>query len=462
MYASRSHLAVDIGTSSLKAALLDERGTPLSSSKVFFAGMPGADLADWDPLVWETAFRKALSLLEPRGRISSICVSGNGPSLVPLQDDGSPAAPAMLWLQRRVPALVPPESPSYFLPAAGWFRETHPDLFGKTTVFVTCPGYLSYRLTGLPSAACPGREFARFMWDARQVSAWGFKDALFPELLSTGSRIGGVSPGAAAAFGLPEGIPVYAGGPDYMMAVIGSGAVRPGLSCDRAGTSEGINYCSRRAVDSAALRTLPHAVPGLYTVAGILSSTGRVFEWFRRITNQTSREYDDILKEIYALPLDAGAPRFFPSRHRGPIWDFNQGIFAGLQPEHTHVELGKGVVEAIAFGILNVVETLNREDCPVSSLRGTGGQYRNLTWNRMKADILGIPLEIPRVIDAELIGNLSAALVGEGLYSDLAEAAENLVQIEALIEPDPGRHSRYQELYRDYRTACNLIPGTDP
>jgi len=52
--------------------------------------------------------------------------------------------------------------------------------------------------------------------------------------------------------------------------------------------------------------------------------------------------------------------------------------------------------------------------------------------------------------------------VGEGLYSDLAEAAENLVQIEALIEPDPGRHSRYQELYRDYRTACNLIPGTDP
>ncbi|WP_319560817.1 FGGY-family carbohydrate kinase [Marispirochaeta sp.] len=247
-----------------------------------------------------------------------------------------------------------------------------------------------------------------------------------------------------------------------MMAIIGSGAVRPGLSCDRAGTSEGINYCSEKSINSPSLRTLPHAVPGLYTVAGILSSTGRVFEWFRRITNQTAREYDDILREIYALPLKARAPRFFPSRHRGPIWDFNQGIFAGLQPEHTHIELGKGVVEAIAFGILDVVETLNGEGCSVSSLRGTGGQYRNLLWNRMKADILGIPLEIPLVIDAELIGNLCAALVGEGRYSGLAEAAEDLVRIEERIEPDMERHAVYRELYGEYRAACALIPETNP
>ena len=462
MSPSRSHLAVDIGTSSLKAALLDDHGSPLGSTKVSFAGMSGADLGAWDPSVWDTAFRQALGTLKDGKKASSVTISGNGPTLVPLKKDGSLAGPALLWLQRRSPAEIPPDSFSYFLPAAGWFRETQPDLFEKTAVFVTCPGYLSYRLTGLASAACPGRDFSPFMWDSPQLSAWGFEASLFPDLLFTGDRIGGVSARAAEEFGLGRGVPVYAGGPDYMMAIIGSGAVRPGISCDRAGTSEGINYCSLRPVDSAFLRTLPHAVSGMYTVAGILSSTGRVFEWFRRITNQTSRNYEDILREIYALPLDAGSPRFFPSRHRGPIWDFDQGIFAGLQPDHTHVELGKGVVEAIAFGILDVVETLNKEGCTVASLRGTGGQYRNLHWNRMKADILGIPLEIPRVIDAELIGNLSAALVGEGVYADLAQAAEDLVQIDAVIEPEMDRHGRYRELYREYRAACDLIPGTGP
>lgn len=450
------YLVVDIGTSSLKAALISESAQLIAQEKVHLLSLPGADLSAWDSQLWDQALESAVARLSPRGSIQGIAVSGNGPTMVPMAASGEAAGSAILWLGRDQAVTAPVGSSSYFLPQAAWLRNRKPEIFEKTTFFVTCPGYLSYRLTGNPCGITPHDTFSPYLWDDEQILAWGLDRELFPPLVRTGERIG-YTRAAAGLYGLEPGIPVYAGGPDYMMAVVGAGVVRPGLACDRAGTSEGINFCADRPVDSPRLRTLPHAVEGLYTVAGILASTGRVFEWFRRITNQTDREYSAIIGEIRDLELSASSPRFFPSRHRGPVWDFNDGIFASLQPEHTHVELGKGVVEAIAFGILDVVETLSGEGCRVETLRGTGGQYRNRHWNQMKADILGVPLEVPRIIDGELTGNLCAALVGEGQYASLAEAAGELVQIGERIEPDWELHRRYRELAEVYREMCPIF-----
>ncbi|WP_319560816.1 FGGY family carbohydrate kinase [Marispirochaeta sp.] len=183
MAPSRSHLAVDIGTSSLKAALLDEQGTPLSSTKVSFTGMPGADMEAWNPSVWDAAFQKALASLADTSSVSSVTVSGNGPTLIPLSKDGHPSGKALLWLQRRTPAATPPDSSSYFLPSAAWFRENYPGLFRKTAVFTTCPGYLSFRLTGVTTGASPGREFSRFMWDPRSDRCLGFRSVSVPGAL---------------------------------------------------------------------------------------------------------------------------------------------------------------------------------------------------------------------------------------------------------------------------------------
>ena len=79
----------------------------------------------------------------------------------------------------------------------------------------------------------------------------------------------------------------------------------------------------------------------------------------------------------------------------------------------------------------------------------------------MKSDILGLPLEIPRIIDAELTGNLCAALVGQGRYADLAQAAEDLVRIEHVVRPDARRTALYARLMHDYRELCALYtaPG---
>ncbi len=464
MKARGVHLVADIGTSSLKTALLTGDAQVISEAKIPLLTLPGADLAAWDPFLWDRAFAEACRQLKPDAALESVTISGHGPTMVPLNKNGTPVSEALLWLNRRMPKEMPSESVSYFLPLAGYLREAMPDAFDKTAFFCTCPGYLSFRLTGVPAAVSPQPDFTPFLWTREQLSVWGFSSSMFPEPFLTGTRIGFIHRAASEQFGLPEGLPVYAGGPDYTMALIGSGVVRPGMTCDRAGTSEGINYCASAAPESDCLRVLPHAVSGIYTVAGILASTGRVFEWFRGITNQSSREYGRMLQEIRELDPSTPAPRFFPSRHRGPVWDFNNGIFAGLHPEHTHIEMGKAVVEAIAFGIRDVLDTLDEAGFRVTAIRGTGGQYRNHDWNRMKADILGVPLDIPAIIDGELMGNLCAALTGAGQYGSFVEAADQLVVIREHVEPDLSKKVIYDELFAAYKSECLLFtaPGTGP
>jgi xylulokinase len=272
---------------------------------------------------------------------------------------------------------------------------------------------------------------------------------MLPAAAEAGVRVGTVSGEGAKRFGLPPGIPLAAGGSDFLMALLGSGVVHPGMTCDRAGTSEGINYCSDKNISHPRVRTLPHAVPGYFNVAGILSSTGLVFEWFRRLTGQQNRSYEIMLDEIEKAAFSP-VPLFFPSLHRGAVWEFSGGAFSGLQPDHGPVELGVGVVSAIGFGIRDCIEGLAGAGCSVSEMRLSGGQGRNRVWNRMKADITGTPLQIPRLLDCELTGAAAAVFTMLDEAESISEVADSLVRIVERYEPDPVNRRTWEQMYRSY------------
>ncbi|MFO7850787.1 MAG: FGGY-family carbohydrate kinase, partial [Spirochaetia bacterium] len=271
--------------------------------------------------------------------------------------------------------------------------------------------------------------------------------------VKTGTILGGVTEEASAEFGLSPGIPVISGGSDFLMALLGSGTVEPGITCDRTGTSEGINCCSRVPVSHPRIRTLPHAVEGYYNAAGILSSTGMIFEWFRRLTGQQHRNYEEMLEDIRRLEKNNGPPYFFPSLHRGAVWEFSGGAFTGLEADHGAEDMGRAVVNSIGFGIYNLIETLEHEGCRISSLRVSGGQGKNSVWNQMKADMTGKRVEIPRIIDAELTGCAVAAYSALDNES-VVDTARRLVGIEEVFYPDRDLHREYREQYREYERMC--------
>jgi xylulokinase len=261
--------------------------------------------------------------------------------------------------------------------------------------------------------------------------------------VSLGTITGALSPAAVRrlselAGGLPEerlppGIPIIAGGADFIMALIGTGAIEPGMVCDRAGSSEGINRCTvlpgvgTAPQVPAALRALPHVIPGLWNISVIIPSSGRLFERYRVHTGQEHRGYDAILAE----------------RIPGGILD--------------PAELGQAVLMSMGFEVRAAVDTLDRHGFPVTGMRLSGGQSKNRRWNQLKADITGTVLQVPEQPDGELAGDAVLGAIALGEAADLPEGIGRIVHIREQYTPDAYAAAVYRERFQTRRELRDRI-----
>ena len=436
-------LVIDVGTSSVKAAMIDDRGTVLATDRcpIRCAQRARRGITAED---WLNALGRIVPALVADRTVAALAISGNGPTVVAVDETGTALGEPLLWLDPR--AAGPEGATSYYLGKVRWLYERHGD---AARWFLPFPEYLIYALTGRAVAICPSPEFAPYIWQADEVAAHGLPARLLPPFVEVAGVVAELSRVGAAAIGLTQGTPVVAAGSDFLMSLVGTDCMASGRTCDRAGTSEGINHSTDRAITATGLRTLPHVRRGLYNVAGILSSTGLLFEWFRRISGQGRRDYDAMMRDIAAIG-DDGLPWFFPSLQSGAGQEFRHGSFIELGAEHDRTAMGRAVVLAIGFSVRAAIERLRGAGCSVDLLTACGGQAKNRIWTQMKADICGLPIEVPRVADAELSGNLAACLVATGIEPDLVAAAARVVTIETRYQPDHAQTRRYDALYRRY------------
>ena len=450
-------LSIDIGTSAMKGGIISLKGELFSFGRIALADTSRNDFLDWNGLIWNRALGDLIKTLSKKTVLSqldirAVVVSGNGPTMVPIGYDGNLVGSAHLWVDKREKRI--PGQKSFFLPGAAWIKENSPLVYDKTKYFLGCPEYISYLLTGNFTGFTTTKAFDPYIWTKEGIDIYGLDLQKFPELIRIGMPIGAVTKDAEDSTGIPGGIPVYAGGSDFIMAILGTASIIPGRTCDRAGTSEGINYCSAEPVENARIRVLPHVVDGYYNAAGILSSTGAIFEWFRRISGQKNKAYSEMMEEIRQIGHSTHIPGFYPSLHRGAVWEFSGGLFIGLEVDHGPAEMGRAVTNAIAYGVRDLIETLERNNCPIESLRVSGGQGRSDIWNQMKADITGKNIEVPLVIDTELMGNACAGFTASGFFTSLEESAESLVKIIKTHIPKKIEHEKYSEGYNSYHQSC--------
>jgi xylulokinase len=466
-------LCVDIGTSSLKASYIDGKGRSRGFVRVPYTRPGPADAADW-----EAAFTRALGALrqgasgfepagsepagpEPAGlEPDALCISGNGPTLVPLTTEGRALSP-LHWYRGGAAAggAVPQDSPSLFLPTAAAFLGENPRDYERTRYFLSSQEWLSFRCGAEPVTVLPAPAYEPYYWDDAQCAALGLDRGKFPPFAGLGSFIGKVSAEAAETFGLRRGLPIIAGGPDFIMALIGVGAVEPGIFCDRAGSSEGINLCSAVPFRAPELRTLPHVEEGLWNLGAILPSSGRHFDWFRELTGQTHRDYGEVLGELLPPPVSGGG------EGRG-VWETGEGILFPWIPSPgkgisaflmnapgglRRAALGRAVLESLGFSVREALDTFRRYGFPVKEMRLSGGQGKSPLWNQFKADITGCTLLAPEIIDGELAGDACAASLALGEYGSLSQAAAEMVRIGQTYRPSPQAAPLYEERFRIYR-----------
>jgi xylulokinase len=328
------------------------------------------------------------------------------------------------------------------------FRQERPGDYERIERLFSSQEWLSRRL-GAEAATTLPPSYEPYYWDDAQCAALGIDPKLFPPFVAPGTVIGRLETEAARRLEalapspgpglLKPGIPIVAGGVDFIMALIGAGTVEPGMVCDRAGSSEGINLCA--AFPGAAprfppeLRTLPHASPGLWNLSVIIPESGALFERYRSLTGQGNRPYEDMLAELIPQGLlpdpCSGASREAP--FSGPV------------------ELGRAALSSLGFAVRAAAETLGRHGFPVREMRLSGGQSKNRRWNQLKADLAGIPLLVPEQPDCELAGDAVLGALALGEAADLKEGISRIVRIRERIDPNPQAAAAYAGRYPAWR-----------
>lgn len=492
-----SLLGVDIGTTSVKAAVVDKDGALLAqASQEYPTFYPRPNWAEQDPNDWQTTLVQVLHSLWTRSAIdphsiAAVSVSCQAPTITPVDAAGNPLAPAQLWMDRRGEAEcawlnehVGEETitqinggridPYYVAPKWLWLRRHAPAIEQATYKLLFPNGFIIHKLCGaftMDLSHGPLTLFfdsARQTWSSALLTRIGLDEGKLPALRPCSEIVGQVTNEAAGLTGLVAGTPVLAGMTDGTAAGIEAGLVRPGDAAEMTGQSTVLLICSDRPYLGRDLIPLGHAAPGRFLVVGALVASGGALRWFRDQLGEAEREraaatgadaFDLLTRQ--AEQSSAGANRliFLPYMYgeRSPIWDSNaRGVFCGLSLATTKGDMVRAVLEGAAYGLRHNMAVAEEAGFAVRQLACVGGGAASHLWNQIKADILQRPVHLPMAATGAAMGDAIIAAVGAGLYPNVQAAVDAMVRRGQVFTPNPELAARYNALFRIY---INLYPA---
>lgn len=457
-------IGVDVGTTEAKAGLFDGEGDLLRLARCGYplvtAGEAGR--AEQDPELWWRAICQTLRQVvqgQSTQDLAALCVQGQGPTVVMVDGKGMPLHNAILWMDTRAGSqrdelsqrLGRTVSPFAHAPLAMWLAARQAGAYRQARWFLAAWDFIALRLCGQAVAS----SLAYFRpFPEEEIEASGLRHKLFPSVVRAGHQIAGLTAAAARATGLPEGLPVVAGSHDGIANFIGAGLVKSGRAADVNGTSGGLALCWHEPIDRPGIFSEAWLRPGEYIVGGAMAALGKCLDWLRETIAGGPYTHADLIREAMTSPIGADRLIFLPylAGERAPIWDPQaRGVFFGLTLNHERRHLARAVLEAVAYALRHVAEGLQTAGAQICEMRVCGRQALSEDWNQIKADVLGVPVAVPRVREAALMGAAVLAGVGAGLVPDIARGADQLVRIEQVLQPVPSHHRQYIELFGVYK-----------
>ena len=464
-------LGIDLGTNEVKAGLVTLDGRLLASARAGYPTSLGQEpgWAEQDPescwtAVAETA--QELAALDVADVIA-ICADGHGPTLVAVGVEGRPTRPAITWLDTRATGeageLVGRTGVRGWalggLPAALWVERNEPVVAAATGWYLTTWDYLAFRLTGVAAASLVANQLVPATSD---VEAAGIPAGKLPPTVAAGTVIGGLTDAAAATTGLGAGTPVIGGTVDAFASYLGAGLLEPGDAYDPGGTAGGLGVYWDRPVEVPGAFVTPAPLPGLFSVGAAMAATGRALDWYCTDILGGTVSVETLLEEVADTPPGAEGLVFLPylAGERSPLWDPSaRGVLAGLTLGHRRGHVARAIVEASALALRHVAEPMLAAGITIRDLRVCGGPARSDTWNQIKADVTGLGVAVPRVLETAVVGSAILGAVGIGAFPDLRAAIPAMTAIDRHLEPRTEHAATYDAAYAAYRA---LYPATAP
>lgn len=480
-------LGLDIGTSGVKAVVVDARGTVRSSATTpLTLSTPRPGWAEQRPQDWWTAATASLrrAIRAAKGmRVAAVGLSGQMHSSVFLDARGSVIRPALLWCDGRTTAecrditarvgedrlrewVANAALEGFTLPKVLWLRAHEPEYFARLDKVVLAKDYIRHRLTGAlasePSDASGTLMYdtARRRWSTEMMGAVGLPVSLLPELGESSEVLGRLTAAAARLTGLPPGTPVVGGGADNACGAAGVGVVSAGETVASWGTSGTVLAPTAEPKVDPSLRvhTFCHVVPRTWYVMGVMLSAGGAFAWHRDVMAKElkGRQDADLIlnAEAESVPIGSEGVTFLPylQGERTPHRDASgRGAFAGLSLAHGRPHLTRAVVEGICFGLRDSLSIIRGLGLPVTNLLVTGGGAKSPFIRRIQSEVYGLPVMRVNREEGPAFGAALLAAVGVAAYPDLAAACRATLKRLRPERPKPEAHRAYDEPYRRYR-----------
>jgi sugar (pentulose or hexulose) kinase len=298
--------------------------------------------------------------------------------------------------------------------------------------------------------------------DPSRVAAVGLAVERLPAELDAGTIVGGLRTEAADALGLATGLPVVAGPNDAFASFVGAGLLDAGDAVDTGGSSGGLAVYWDRPVDVPGAWVGHAPLPDRWVVGGAMTATGKALDWLAGSIVGGSATPDALIAEAAGVAPGADGLVFLPylAGERSPIWDPGaRGAFVGLTLGHGRAHLARAVLEAAALALRHVAAPILAAGLRIDQLVVTGGTARGDTWNRIKADVLGVPVTVPQVPETAVLGAAILGATAVEWHADVRAAIGAMVRIDHRLEPDPARAARYDALYEAY---VELWPAIAP
>ncbi|MEL7313760.1 MAG: xylulokinase [Cyanobacteria bacterium J06559_3] len=485
-------LGLDLGTSGVKALAVTPQGTCITTAYAAYPLLtPQPGWTEQNPGAWVKAclyvLRRVAHAIDGC-TVEALGLSGQMHGMVPLNADGHVVRPAILWNDQRTADIIPeihshidrevlidrtgnPAITGFQLAKILWLQRHEPDAFAQTKRILLPKDYIGYVLTGQqvtePSDASGVGCLNLYSqeWDTDILNTLNLPASLFPPLVGSTDIIGYLKSTLADYTGLPEGLPIIAGGSDNAAAAIGLGISR--AQPKRGSLSIGSSGVIFAPIDTptpapdGSVHLFCH-VDGGYHLLGVTLAAGDSLRWYRE-TLAAHYTYSQLMELASLSPPGSQGVLFLPhlAGERSPYLDPQaRGSWVNLALAHEQGDLVRSILEGVAYSLRTVLNTIQLT-ARVRTLVATGGGIRSTVWRHILADVLEMPLILPAQANGAAYGAAVLAMVGAQIYPDLDACLQALERPERTLAPQPqpsyleGFHSS-ERLYVTLRAFRKL------
>ena len=477
-------LGIDYGTGGCKVTAIRTDGSFAGEASVEYATYhdhPG--WSEQDPQDWWTSLCAALRKLSAKGvdlgSVAACALDGSTHNAVLLDAEFRPVRRTIMWTDQRATAecealkascgdrifatCYQMPAPTWTLPQMMWLKAHEPEALAKTEHVLFVKDYVRYLLTGdaatdrIEAQGTLFFDMANGEWDRDLVGMAGLSTEKLPRFIAPTDVAGKITAAAAAATGLPEGMPVVCGSSDSAVEDYGAGAVEPGDLIIKLATAGNVNSMTAAAHPHPKTLTYSHIVPGMWYSVSATNAAALCQRWMRDTWGFA--DYAAMDAEAATSPVGANGIIFHPylQGERCPYWDANlRASFTGISIASKRGDFCRALMEGVAFSLRDCYRTLEEMKLPVKRIFLIGGGARSKIWSEIVANVFNCTVAVPTPGDASF-GACLLAGTGIGVFPDVKAAVAKCLHVDRTIAPNPAAAAEYERLFARYRRIHDAL-----